>query len=58
MFAVLSFGGFLGVGEKYYPVPWSSLDENQNSYVVEGAAARCPSRFGGRVDPERWTQLS
>jgi sporulation protein YlmC with PRC-barrel domain len=36
MFAVLSFGGFLGVGEKYYPVPWSSLDydENQSSYVV------------------------
>ena len=36
MFAVLSFGGLLGVGEKYYPVPWSALDydENENSYVV------------------------
>ena len=22
-YAVLSFGGFLGIGEDYYPVPWS-----------------------------------
>jgi sporulation protein YlmC with PRC-barrel domain len=37
MFAVLSFGGFVGVGEKYYPVPWSALDydENQSAYVVD-----------------------
>jgi PRC-barrel domain len=25
MFAVLSFGGFLGMGEKYDPMPWGSL---------------------------------
>jgi hypothetical protein len=25
-YAVMSFGGFLGMGEDYYPVPWSSLD--------------------------------
>jgi len=24
-YAVLSFGGFLGMGEDHYPVPWSSL---------------------------------
>ena len=24
-YAVLSFGGFLGIGEDYYPVPWSVL---------------------------------
>src|ERR1700676_5382239 len=23
--AVLSFGGFMGMGEDYYPVPWSML---------------------------------
>src|ERR1700746_768253 len=36
MFSVLSLGGFIGVGEKYHPVPWSALDydENQNAYVV------------------------
>ena len=24
-YAVLSFGGFLGIGEDYYPVPWPTL---------------------------------
>jgi hypothetical protein len=24
-YAVISFGGFLGMGEDYYPMPWTSL---------------------------------
>ena len=24
-YAVMSFGGFLGIGEDYYPLPWSVL---------------------------------
>src|ERR1700756_4995909 len=24
-YAVMSFGGFLGMGEDYYPLPWASL---------------------------------
>jgi sporulation protein YlmC with PRC-barrel domain len=36
MFAALGFGGVLGMGEKYCPVPWSLLnyDENKGGYVV------------------------
>jgi len=36
MFAALGFGGVLGVGQKYYPVPWSALDYNcdKGGYVV------------------------
>jgi sporulation protein YlmC with PRC-barrel domain len=36
MFAALGFGGVLGVGEKYCPVPWSLLDYNEDKggYVV------------------------
>lgn len=36
MFAVVSFGGFLGMGEKYHPVPWDLLDydEEFGAYVV------------------------
>ncbi len=37
LFAVVGFGGFLGVNEKYHPIPWSALDydEGQQSYVVD-----------------------
>jgi len=37
MFAVVSFGGFLGMAEKYHPLPWATLDydENDNGYVVD-----------------------
>jgi len=36
MFGVVSFGGVLGIGEKYHPVPWSSLnyDETEGAYIV------------------------
>jgi hypothetical protein len=27
-YAVMSFGGFLGIGEDYYPVPWDKLRYN------------------------------
>ncbi len=27
-YAVLSFGGFLGIGDDHYPIPWSSLKYN------------------------------
>ena len=35
-FAIVSFGGFLGVGEKYHPLPWSVLDYDpeENAYTV------------------------
>jgi sporulation protein YlmC with PRC-barrel domain len=36
MFAALGFGGVLGMGEKFFPVPWSMLDYNpdKGGYVV------------------------
>lgn len=36
MFAVCGFGGFLGMNEKYHPLPWSTLDyrKDQDGYVV------------------------
>lgn len=35
-YAVMSFGGFLGVGEQYHPLPWAALkyDTRQGGYVV------------------------
>ena len=36
-YAVMSFGGFLGMGESYHPLPWKVLtyDTNQGGYVVD-----------------------
>jgi hypothetical protein len=36
-YAVLSFGGTLGVGDRHYPIPWRMLsyDDELNGYVVD-----------------------
>jgi sporulation protein YlmC with PRC-barrel domain len=47
-YAVLSFGGFLGMGDKHYPLPWSTMtyDPDLGGYrvnldkkMLEGAPA-------------------
>jgi sporulation protein YlmC with PRC-barrel domain len=41
-YAVMSFGGFLGIGDQHHPVPWSSLtyDTNAGGYVIDADRAR------------------
>jgi len=36
IYAVMTFGGFLGMGEKFHPLPWSALnyDQQVGGYVV------------------------
>lgn len=36
IYAIMSFGGFLGMGEKQHPLPWSALtyDESKGGFVV------------------------
>lgn len=36
IYAIMSFGGFLGIGEKFHPLPWSILDYDpeQGGYIV------------------------
>ena len=36
-YAILSFGGFLGIGQKYHPLPWSQFqyDMSLSNYVVK-----------------------
>ena len=40
-YAVMSFGGFLGVGEKYHPLPWDKLtyDEDKGGYNIDSGTA-------------------
>jgi len=52
MFAVLSFGGLLGIGEKYHPIPWASLDydESRNAYVVDYSKEQLQAAPTGSVE--------
>ncbi|HKS55030.1 MAG TPA: PRC-barrel domain-containing protein [Steroidobacteraceae bacterium] len=36
LFGVVSFGGVLGMGEKFHPVPWAALDysETEGAYII------------------------
>jgi sporulation protein YlmC with PRC-barrel domain len=36
-YAVMSFGGFLGIGERYHPLPWEKLtyDPALGGYIVD-----------------------
>ncbi len=36
-YAVMSFGGFLGIGERYHPLPWGTMtyDTARGGYVVD-----------------------
>jgi sporulation protein YlmC with PRC-barrel domain len=52
LFAVVSFGGFLGIGEKYHPVPWSALDyvPNEDAYVVSYTAEKLKAAPADTID--------
>ena len=54
-YAVMSFGGFLGIGERYHPLPWNVLtyDEAKGGYNVEHSAddlRKAPNYSRGEVD--------
>ncbi|HEU4516372.1 MAG TPA: PRC-barrel domain-containing protein [Steroidobacteraceae bacterium] len=52
LFAVVSFGGFLGMAEKYHPIPWSSLkyDKPKGNYVVEFTKEQLEAAPVGELD--------
>ena len=60
-YAVMSTGGFLGVGENYSPVPWDSLvyDVNLGGYVIDADRARLEKapRFKASAEPN-WSDRS
>src|SRR6201996_6223562 len=52
MFAVVGFGGFLGMGEKYHPIPWASLDyePNEDAYVVSYTKEQLQAAPSGSIE--------
>jgi sporulation protein YlmC with PRC-barrel domain len=57
-YAVLSFGGFLGLGEKLFAVPWQALDLDtvNKRFVLNVDKDRLKSAPG--FDPDRWPDMS
>ncbi len=58
-YAVMSFGGFLGIGEKYHPLPWNKLDYDPavEGYRVSmtGESLRdAPSYDRNALEREEW----
>jgi hypothetical protein len=41
-YAIMSFGGFLGIGQKYHPLPWNALtyDTSKKGYVIDADKER------------------
>lgn len=55
LYSVMSFGGFLGIGERYHALPWSVLryDEKLGGYIVglNKEVLRAAPTFGAGEDP-------
>jgi hypothetical protein len=64
-YAVMSFGGWLGVGESYHPLPWNALtyDTDLGGYVVnldKDRLRNAPSHRAGHdtsSDPGYWQRV-
>lgn len=59
-YAVVGFGGFLGIGDRHYPIPWETLkyEPSKGAYVVdvdrralEGAPSYASNETAGWEDP-------
>ena len=56
VYAIMSFGGFLGIGEQYHPLPWTTLkyDTNRGGYVVPLTRERLENApmYGANGEPD------
>jgi sporulation protein YlmC with PRC-barrel domain len=57
-YAVLSFGGFLGMGDKLFAIPWSrlSLDEGRKVFVLDVDRATLEKAPG--FDKDNWPDMA
>ena len=57
-YAVLSFGGFLGMGNKLFAIPWSSLrvDEDKKCFVLDVDKKKLENAPG--FDQDNWPNMA
>ena len=58
VYAVLSFGGFLGLGDKLFAIPWSrlSLDEDRKVFILNIDRATLEKAPG--FDKDNWPDMA
>jgi sporulation protein YlmC with PRC-barrel domain len=57
-YAVISFGGFLGIGDKLFAVPWSALtvDQGEHEFVLDVSRATLENAPG--FDKSNWPDMA
>ncbi len=57
-YAVLSFGGFLGLGDKLFAIPWEALklDEDNHRFVLDIDKEKLERAPG--FDKDRWPDMA
>lgn len=55
-YAVMSFGGFLGIGESYHPLPWDTLtyDTDLGGYIVDVTREQLEQAPHYAADDQPW----
>ncbi len=59
-YAVMSFGGFLGIAERYHPLPWKALtyDTGLGGYVVDVTREQLAAAPSYARDEAPWGDLA
>ncbi len=57
-YAVLSFGGFLGIGDKLFAIPWEalSLDEDEKEFILNVEKEKLENAPG--FDKDNWPDMA
>jgi PRC-barrel domain protein len=57
-YAVMSFGGFLGLGHSHYPLPWDTLKYNPKLAGYETNVTEAQLRDAPAFSDDSWTDRS
>jgi hypothetical protein len=58
-YAILSFGGFLGIGEDHYPIPWSMLTYNEKPDGFQVDVTEEQLKYAPKIEQgEIWEQAN
>lgn len=57
-YAVLDFGGFLGVGDKYFAVPWDALQRTENGKKIALDTTKRDLKKAPGFDKNHWPDFS